>query len=496
MGNENTILTPAAIRHVFRRSGFGAVPIEIARTVRKLPSNPTRGQLADQLLNFRAKKFKPPGRDLNKAHNAWVKRLITFNPAVQAKLVIFWHDHFSVANSVVVDMRVTARYVRALHEQAVGNFKQLVKEINTTAAMMEMLDTVRNKKAEPNENYARETLELFTLGVNDFKGNPNYTQDDIVQIARAYTGWDYYGRGTPIFHSDQHDFEVDFPGRGPKQIFGSVGGFGGPQDFTVNGEGESEIDTITDLIFAHTDTDGKNTVARYLTRRLLEFYAHDAFATESPGAAETAVIDQIISDSSFDVSFEIKPLLRSIFVHDVFYETMSPPGPGTLKSVKFPIDYVVSTMKLLKMRFKGRYTFIPGGSYLAVLDHLTNMGQILMEPPSVFGWEWETSWTSSSTLLARYNFARDIIATRGGGKFRPDRLIDVSLTDPGAIADAVTDLLGLDGQLSPDERQILIDYLTDQGMNPTLDLRDEDVRNKKLNGLFGLVLQSPKYQLH
>ena len=124
------------------------------------------------------------------------------------------------------------------------------------------------------------------------------------------------------------------------------------------------------------------------------------------------------------------------------------------------------------------------------------MGQTLLDPPSVFGWDWESAWISTATLLARSAFARDVIASRhGGGRFRPERLIALDLTQPGAIVDAVTDVLGVTDQLVTDERQALIDYLTD-GTATTVNLTDPTVRNIKLNGLFGLVLQSPTYQLH
>jgi hypothetical protein len=135
------------------------------------------------------------------------------------------------------------------------------------------------------------------------------------------------------------------------------------------------------------------------------------------------------------------------------------------------------------------------------------MGQTLLEPPSVFGWDWETAWISSATLLARYNFARNLTASRGHGSsaFRPEKMsvvvggneVDLtSLTDPDDILNAATDLLGITDQLTAAERNILVDYLTDGGTNPMLDLTDYDVRNTKLHGLFALVMQSPAYQLH
>jgi uncharacterized protein (DUF1800 family) len=157
----------------------------------------------------------------------------------------------------------------------------------------------------PNENYARELQELFTLGVNDLAGQPNYTQDDIVQIARAFTGWRYNSSHIPELDISKHDYESDYPERGPKVIYQTAGGFGiAGKDFTVNGEGAAEIDAVIDIIFQHTDSQGKNTVARRTAYRLLEFLCHDA----------PLAVDQIAASSS--ASVDVKALCAHL-VHDV-----------------------------------------------------------------------------------------------------------------------------------------------------------------------------------
>src|SRR5437867_362626 len=120
-----------------------------------------------------------------------------------------------------------------------GNFKDLVKAVNKNAAMMEFLDIVRSGRRHPNENYARELMELFTLGVVDTAGNPNYLQEDIVQIARAFSGWRYDDKHGDIafLDTEHHDFMADFPERGPKTIFTVLGGFGaGGRSFAAGGE--------------------------------------------------------------------------------------------------------------------------------------------------------------------------------------------------------------------------------------------------------------------
>ena len=498
MGGENSILSAAEARHLIRRTGFGAKQKDINAF-----TGVTRGEAVDSLLRFAAHPtpFRPNGLDFFDSHNKWIKQLLRTRKTLQSKLVLFWHDHFATGFSKVQNTDLMANQIKTLHRMCAGSMKDLVKAMNIDAAMMEFLDTVRNRKHTPNENYARELQELFTLGVKDLTASPgvdNYTQEDIVQIARAFTGWDYDDRGVAFFDDNRHDYTADFPGRGPKVIYQSTGGFGASgRDFTVNGEGEAEIGTVIDIIFDHTDSLGNPTVTRRTASRLLEYFAHP-----NP---DVTVADAVVGTSNFDTQFNIASLVRAILVHDSFYDSMAaaPFTASTKKSVKWPIDYVVGTLRMLGVRLYGRDQILEGGNYNNLLTHLDNMGQILLDPPSVFGWDWETAWISSATLLARAGFARDATSARGrsGTSFKSEKLKTttggylVDLSDPGDIVDAVTTLLGVEDQITSAERTVLVDYVSDNGMNGSLDLHDYDTRQSKLHGLFALVLQSPAYQV-
>jgi uncharacterized protein (DUF1800 family) len=234
-------------------------------------------------------------------------------------------------------------------------------------------------------------------------------------------------------------------------------------------------------------------VARRTAYRLCEYLAH-------PAPALATFVDQVVTDSGFDTSWDIAALVRSILCHDDFFLTAAGEASYTAsgkKSVKWPVDYVASSLRLLGMKPKGKFYEIQGGSFRSVLDHLADMGQILADPPSVFGWDWEGGWVSSATLLARYRLARDMTSARdGGGSFRPEKLLDLTLTDPAAIVDAAAEVLGLQDHLKAADKADLVVYLTNNGANPTLDLFDFDTRNTKLHGLFALMMQSPAYQLH
>ena len=492
--SESTPLTLSDARHLLRRTGFGA-SVDDAQTL--LDRYATRGEAADHLLDFTPSRFKPGGRSIEDIHNKWVKYMVKSKHQLQEKLVLFWHDHFSTSYDKVGDVDQMALQNRLLRSFCQGNFKDFVKAINKDPAMMEFLDTVRNDKDQPNENYARELQELFTLGVKDPLGNPNYEQEDIVQIARAFSGWDY-DKGVAFLKDYDHDqgdaIENWDPPRGPKVIYKTRGGFNdlNGQSFDQGTNYEQEIDKVIDIIFTHTyGPGGRGTVADYIGQKLITYFAH-------PSPAQSFVQD-VVDSSGFASAFDLTPLLKAIFVHDDFYLTAAPPAAGTKKSVKWPIDYVVGTLRMLQMKLKGKSQVVQGGSEDNIQDQLGNMGQLLFEPPSVFGWDWETAWLSSSTLLARYGFARDLTAARDGGgtSFQPGKLIDLGLTDPGAIVDAVTTLLGVDDQIGTAERDALIDYLTDgAGPSTSVDLNDSTVRDRKLNGLVATVLQSPIYQLH
>jgi len=492
MGDQNTILGPAGARHLLRRTGFGAPPAEVARLAPL-----SRGAAADRLLAFRPSKFKPRGRYTSQVRTAWLKYMLRTPNPLQEKLVLFWHDHFATGDDKVRDTRRMADQTQLLRQFCKGNFKAFVKAINTDGAMMEYLDTVRNFADQPNENYARELMELFTLGVQDLAGQPNYDQQDIVQIARAFSGWNWdWQRRRPVFRDWQHDYKADYPERGEKVIFRNRGGFGpSGRDFTQpGGEGAVEIDQVVEILFAHRDSDGKSTVARFITKKLLEYFAHPLPAYP----ANAAIIDPVVQRSGFDTNWDLGRLLREIFVDDFFYETAAPApfDASTVKSVVWPVDFVISALRLLRVKPRtdrwGNW-YVEGGDWSNISDAIGDMGQWLLEPPSVFGWDWEEAWINSATLLARYSFARNLASARGSRAYhvRSDRLIDLNLTAPADIVNAVLELLGVPDQFSSDERQALANYL-----GGPLDLRDEYTRYRKLHGLIALVLQSPQFHLH
>jgi uncharacterized protein (DUF1800 family) len=486
MGDQNSPLNEVEARHLLRRTGFGVSATQVDKWMVRAV---TRGEAADDLLKFKPQGFKPTGKEARDQHDKWVKFMLKTKAPLQEKLVLFWHDHFATGITKVGDTALMAKQNGLFRRFCKGDFKQLVKEVNRDPATMEFLDTVRNTKNGLNENYGRELQELFTLGVKDSSGNDNYTQTDVTQIARAFTGWRYDDKGVAFLDTDRHDF-----GGVAKTIYASTGGFG-PGGITYAGgasgvtEGPDEIDSVVEAIFAHTDSDGKSTVARRIVRRLLEFFG-------TPNAPQPFVDDVVGTGSdAFDATWDVSAVLRRLFTHDDFYLGAGAPGVTDHKSIAWPVDYVVTTLRALKVKPKGKEMVIAGGDFIPVYDHLQSMGQTLFDPPSVFGWDWENSWISSATLLARYGFVRDLMMARDGGgtSFRPEKLVDLTLINAPAIVDAVLDVCGVGGLFDATEKNALAAYLTD-GAGP-INLLDEAYRNQKLNGLFALVLTSPAFQL-
>lgn len=161
MGDVNSILTEAEARHLMRRAGFGASPKELAKLAKR---GLTRGQLVDGLLKFKTKPLKVGKKDgLDDVYDRWLELMLKTKTPLLEKLVLFWHDHFATANAKVQNTRRMAQQNALLRTMAKGDFGQFLKRINKDPAVMEFLDTLRNNAKTPNENYARELMELFSL---------------------------------------------------------------------------------------------------------------------------------------------------------------------------------------------------------------------------------------------------------------------------------------------------------------------------------------------
>ncbi len=284
----------------------------------------------------------------------WCEQMLTSPYGLQEKLVLFWHGHFATSFAKVRNAYAFYRQNALFREHAAGSWRTLLQEITRDPAMMVYLDTSRSRMQNPNENYARELMELFTLGEG------NYTEEDIRDAARALTGLRLdEGRFEFVFRPRQHD-------SGRKLFMGRRGRFG--------------PDEIIDIILSHPES------ARFITRKLAAY-----FMGVEPSESLVAALARQLRASGW----RFAPVLRSLFLSEAFY------APEVLRSqIKSPVQWLIGTCQLLDRP-------LPPSPIPEVI--LRELGQNLFAPPNVKGWEGGFAWISTTTLSRRMAFSDVLI---------------------------------------------------------------------------------------
>jgi uncharacterized protein (DUF1800 family) len=295
----------------------------------------------------------------------WANRMLTTRRPLEEKLTLFWHGHFATGENKTRDYRMMLRQNEMLRARASGNFRDLLMGILKDPAMLVYLDNGENIKKHPNENFGRELLELFSMGVG------NYTERDVREAARAFTGWTNDVLEFK-FDADQHDF-------GDKTFLGRTGAF--------NGE------DIIDAILMQPVT------AEFVAAKLYRFFVRDEIA-----GSVKADLGRTYRDSGY----QLKPLLKRIFLSKDFY---SPPAFAT--QIKGPVHLVVSTYKKMGL---GEVPTVPDFGQMT-----SSLGQTLFNPPNVAGWAGGRTWITPSTLLQRGNLFREVLFPDVKGFRPPDR---------------------------------------------------------------------------
>lgn len=457
--------------HLLRRAGFGPRPGEVQQFAGR-----TREQAVDQLLGAKTRKSKPPARrndfaTLRRMQRWWLQQMRSPKWRLHEQMVLFWHDHFPSSSGVVGDLGWLATQNGLFREHGLGNFRDLTYRVTRDAAMLRFLNGFQNRALNPNENYARELMELFVLGREDVRGVENYTQDDVVQLARALTGFGIlYKRNrqtdTVILNSDNFDAGVKtlFSGKS-YQATGNLG--------IENADGVQFPPAINviDILFTHTDSDGRPTAARFIAKKLWEWFAYR-------GPDIEALLDPL-ADLFVASNYDIETLVRAILVRDEFYseEAMS-------TTAKTPVDFANQMINALGA--KSSFEDLPG--------NLERMGMDLFNPPSVNGWNHSESWLATARYRERFLLAQRLAAGRskkdGGYKVKVEALLDPSVPDSAGIVDGLLAKLGV-RNLPAASRQSLIDYL-DTGAA----LSDEEWLEVKFRGLLVLIFTLPEFQVH
>jgi len=280
----------------------------------------------------------------------WFRRILTTTAPLREKMTLFWHDHFATSIQKVKQPVLMVNQNELFRQHAFGSFKDLTQAILMDPAMMLYLDTQNSRKGKPNENFAREVMELFTLGEG------NYSEQDIREAARAFTGYQLNRLTGKLTHNRRQWDET------PKTVFGKTGPFTGAD--------------VINLIF------DKPQAARFMAKKIWEFFVYD-------NPSESAV--NALADTFRSAGYQMAPMLREIFLSREFYADAS-----IRSQIKSPVQFLIELLKQLEVSAP------PTGFPITAQQQL---GQVLFMPPNVAGWDWGQAWINTNTLLTRYNLA-------------------------------------------------------------------------------------------
>ena len=299
-------------------------------------------QRKDLTADERKKRQQMSREGIRNLNLYWLKEMVNSSAQLREKMAFFWHGHFACRNLNVFYQQGLLDIIR---RNALGNFGTLLKEVSKSAAMLNFLNNQQNRKDHPNENFAREVMELFTLG------RGNYTEHDIKEAARAFTGWGSNLQGEFQFRKMQHDF-------GSKTVLGQTGEFDG--------------DEVLDILIKEKQT------AKYISQKIYKFFVNEQ--------VDNAKVEWM-ADRFYKSNYDIAKLLEDIFTGEWFYDEKN---AGS--KIKSPVELIVGIQRMLPMTLENEEA-------LLVLQRV--LGQLLFYPPNVAGWPGGKAWIDSSSLMMR-----------------------------------------------------------------------------------------------
>ena len=427
----------ARMAHLMRRAGFGATYAELEQraaqgyeaTVAELLNPESQPDLEMDILERHFIDWKEMNAlEVNQAY--WTYRMINTRRPLQEKMALFWHGILCTGNSKCEHGRQIQLQLDLFREKGMGRFDELLKGLARDPAMVFYLDNCMSHKGAINENWGRELLELFSLGVG-MDGGANYSEDDVKEAARAYTGWTItnavprypYGRYEAGFIYNPYDHDED-----AKTFLGETGNFNG--------------DDIVDIICRQP------AAARFVSRHLYNFFVADevqvpAWQNTPPRDPEAiALLEQTYFESGYDITAMLRVLFNSDFFQDARFE-----------KVKSPAEVVIGTMRLVRDFDSPKLGLQP------LANTIRYMGQDLMNPPTVEGWHTGAEWIDSGTLVERINFAADQVGNTGLPGIRDivSRLGREEITGAESIVDRCLEMVG-SYELAPETREQLVAY--------------------------------------
>jgi uncharacterized protein (DUF1800 family) len=378
--------TRSKAAHLFRRAGFAATSEQLDEAAANGPQHAV-SQLMDtatepphyqQQIESLASASLASG-DVHNLSAWWAYRMLTTPDQLQEKLTLFWHGHFATSAAKVTDGKLMLAQNQLLREFALGDFSQLALEISQDPAMLIYLDSATNRKAHPNENFAREIMELFVLGEG------NYSETDIRELARCFTGWEIK-RDKFRFNRYQHDFDQ-------KTILGRTGKF----------SGEEGVEIVVQ----------QRAAPLFLAGKLVRFFVMDELQNEA--------LLQPLAETMTNSGMLIKPLVRKILSSQLFF---SPHAIG--RKIRSPVEFAIGFL---------RATAGSTDTY-ELAAALELLGQGLFYPPSVKGWDGGRTWINSSTLLGRSNLIHKLL-TSDKTRFDKTTLADFMADQQATSADDI-----------------------------------------------------------
>jgi uncharacterized protein (DUF1800 family) len=462
----------ALMAHLMRRAGFGASRAELEELAAQGYDNVVEGLLnpasqpnldEDLMMRYFPSFYQAAAIEVNIQN--WVYRMVNTPRQLQEKMALFWHMIFCAGHSKIDSGWEMGRMIAMFREHGMGNFRDLLMSLSTSPAMMYYLDNTESHKVAVNENYGRELLELFSMGVGKDEAF-NYSEDDVKACARAFTGWSVappyppfpYGRSPWEFRYDPADHDTS-----EKTFLGRQG----------NWNGEDIINMIVE----------QPATARFISRHLYNFFVADEVPV--PSWRQTPPKDPELigrlEQAYYDSGYEISAMLRVLLTSDNFKN-------ARFTKVKNPTEVVVGTLRMVG---EHRGELKPG--LFEISQYPRYMGMDLMNPPTVEGWHTGHEWIDSGTLVERINFAADYLGKTDlpGVKDMVERLRAQGDLTPEQFVDACADMVGC-LNLSDETRSQLVAHAQKGG---ALSSAHQGEFARRTGEMFQMIAATAEYQL-
>jgi len=417
---------------------------QLQNDIRALPE----AEAEERKRVFNQKEQEVTQQHIQEAQHWWFRRMLLTRAPLREKLTLFWHDHFATSHQKVRQPVYLVWQNQRLREHSIGSFHELTTEMVRDPAMMLYLDSENSKKARPNENFARELMELFTLGVG------HYQEADVRQAARAFTGYQINrSTGEVLLNRKLHDDRE-------KSVLGQTGKW--------------NAEEVVDIIFATPRP------ATFLATKLWDFFVG------SPPPADTI---QALAEILRSSRYQLRPALRRLFLSKEFYALKV-----MRNQIKSPVQFLVQLLRQLEISQP------PEGF---PMNGQQQLGQVLFMPPNVAGWNWGRAWINTNTLLARYNLA-DALTRQP----KPNRQTKPKPNPAKPMAAAKVDFARLVPPPMRQNPEAIVDALVFRFFNASISkplralflefaetARERPMTDADVGDLCHLMLSTPDYQL-